>query len=207
MRLSPQWMTLALCLSVGMAAAAPFPLIHKELLPEGKSPDGKWGAYLVQTDVPGAYPELSIRRLEDDSELARFITGGYRTYFDLNLERTEVHWSPGSNWLAVTSQGTKRTIHLTMIHVGENRAEEGELPAFGQNLLGRLGVLESGRSWFEKGLGWEDEQHFTLEVSGGEGYKENQPQAPFQFEVTLEVARLTDSWTNNVRAVAVRRVE
>jgi hypothetical protein len=142
---------------------------RQALLENGRSPDNRFGAYLVSPDEPdsaaGDFPSLVVRGEQDHRTMGSFVCGSYMAYFDPAYERTKVAWSADSQFFAMISQGTKTTFEATIYHVTGDGVSPVSLPEYSRALFKRLGITTSGRYFLLSQPAWRD-HNLRLHVSG-----------------------------------------
>ena len=144
-----------------------------------ESPNGN---YSTQTKTG----EFNTRLLEikKGDEVIHTLFSGYGGF-------QEVVWSADSRYLAVVDHGIKTMMVLDVYEVIEGKVLKIDLPEYRLNILGRSGLFEGGRYWFDKSLKWK-KNVLIFETSGslqdGASNPGDHPENWYRYEVSIRFA-------------------
>ncbi|MEZ5300224.1 MAG: hypothetical protein R3F11_06095 [Verrucomicrobiales bacterium] len=124
----------------------------------GKSPDGRFELILTAVSK-NDYGRVIVRDLTNGNSVETESGQGYG-YFPSG-DVTAI-WRDSSDAFAVTMRGTKRTWN-TDVYIRDGEAwQKLDFPPYVANILGRQGVIQSGRSFREAFGGFGRDNRFTL---------------------------------------------
>ena len=100
----------------------------------------------------------------------------------------EIVWSPNSRYLAIVNHGIKTMMTVEVYEVRDNKASKLDLPEYRLNILGRAGLFEGGRYWFDKSLSWK-KNVLTFETTGslkdGASNPQDHPENWYKYKLSI----------------------
>lgn len=116
------------------------------LMPDGRSSDGQIEVRVFrEAKSDDAASDYSVRICSVGGTTAPFLVadiGGHLDYTSA-IDRDRAFWHGSSQFVAITDQGTRHSVELSLFAIIEGKVERLNLPDYVQNALGRAHAAET----------------------------------------------------------------